>query len=310
MKVTKIEVTEANELEKLVVDHIDRIEPGLSVIDSRPMLGHATIDLVAQDAAGSLVLIALGFRAEENMLLGVVDAYSWCLEYPGTMQRHYPAVAVSEERPPRVVFIMSRVPEAFQRKIKQLSFPSVDAVEFHHIDVDGESTVFFDPIARIRRGVVAVAPVAPVAPVPTIAVRPIQVPPAAPRAVVETAVPTAEPVRLAAEIAVLLSKGTAIAGGSDAQTVEIESLVAEPDAPAAELELPVVEAVESVEAPEAEQPVAASAAPAAEPTAENKYLFSEAAKATKIAEELGIKLPNDGPLTREWIDFLNQMAAK
>jgi hypothetical protein len=309
MKVTKIEVTEANELEKLVVDHIDRIEPGLSVIDSRPMLGHATIDLVAQDAAGSLVLIALGFRAEENMLLGVVDAYSWCLEYPGTMQRHYPAVAVSEERPPRVVFIMSRVPEAFQRKIKQLSFPSVDAVEFHHIDVDGESTVFFDPIARIRRGVAAVAP-APVAPVPTIAVRSIQVPPPAPRAVVETAVPTAEPVRLAAEIAVLLGKGTAIAGGSDAQTVEIESLVAEPDAPAAELELPVAEPVEAVETPEPVEPVAAAAAPEAEPTAENKYLFSEAAKATKIAEELGIKLPNDGPLTREWIDFLNQMAAK
>ena len=79
----------------------------------------------------------------------------------------------------------------------------------------------------------------------------------------------------------------AIAGGSDA--------------PAAELELPVVEA---------EAPVAEAAAPDAEPAAENKYLFSEAAKATKIAEELGIKLPNDGPLTREWIDFLNQMAAK
>src|SRR5687768_5202080 len=135
MKVTKIEVTDAAALEKLVVEHIDRIEPGLSVIDARPMLGHATIDLVAQDAAGSLVLIALGFRAEENMLLRVVDAYSWCLEYPGTMQRHYPTLTVSEECPPRVVFVMSRVPESFQRKIKQLSFPSVDAVEFHHLDV-------------------------------------------------------------------------------------------------------------------------------------------------------------------------------
>lgn len=352
LAIRKIEITDAVALEKLVIEHIDGIEPGLSVIDSRLMLGHSTIDLVAQDATGALVLIALGSRGDENMLLRVVDAYSWCVEYPEAVQRHYPRVAVSEERPPRVVFVMSRVPESFQRKIKQLSFPSVDAVEFHQLEVNGVPAVFFDAVSRIRRG--APAPVAAPIPAPPAVVRhapvrvapepvhvapePIRVAPepvhVAPEPVrvapepVRIAVPgpvrvavetvKTEPVRLAAELSALLGgygsaprveaavavavedvetfAAPAIAGGSDAATAVLEET-----AVATDIDVEVAVAVEEAVEP---APVVE------EPTDEQKFLFSEAAKAAKIAKELGIQLPEEGALTRQWIDFLNQMAAK
>jgi hypothetical protein len=461
MKVTvrKLEVADGAALEKLVVEHVDSIEPGLSVIDARLMLGHATIDLVAQDATGSLVLIALGFRADEGMLLRVVDAYSWCLEYPESVKRHYPTLAVSEDRPPRVMFVMSRVPESFQRKVKQLSFPAVDAVEFHHIEVNGIPTAFFDNVANIRRGVAAHAAgalraVAPPAPsTPDIAVRPE--PRFEPR--IEPRIePRPEPVRLAAEISARLAANGAatklietpepprvaaapvirvaaavaaatapiaaaaatiaepvrvIAGASDATAVieEPRAVIEEPRAPrssflflphiidpsarvvdetepaggpsaaenfesevaayeasepAAAVAIPEPESTvapvavapapaapvvvaEPVPAPVAAAPVPAApavvaepvpapvaaapvviaepvpapvaaapvepvaAAPvAAEPAPEQKTLASEAAKAAKLAQELGIQLPEEGALTRQWIDFLNQLAAK
>lgn len=133
------------------MEHLDGIEPGLTVVDSRLLLGHASVDLVALDAQGSLVLVAIGFTADEEMLLKAVEAYSWCLEYPDAIRRLYPSVEVSAARPPRLMFVVERLPDAFHRKIKQLGFSEVDCVEFRHLDVSGTPAAYFDTIARLRR---------------------------------------------------------------------------------------------------------------------------------------------------------------
>ena len=136
--VTRRELTEPGELQALVVDHVEGIEPGLVVLDSRLLLGQATIDAVALDGRGSLVLIAVGAVADEDMLLRAVEAYSWCLEYPESIRRLYPAVQISASQPPRLVFVIERMPDAFHRKIKQLGFPEVDCIEFRYLDIEGD----------------------------------------------------------------------------------------------------------------------------------------------------------------------------
>jgi hypothetical protein len=118
------------ELQELVAEHIDSVEPGLRLLDSRVLLGGATIDLVAHDGRGSLVLLALGFTADDEMLLRALEAYSWCLEYPDALRRLYSTVRVSAHEPPRVLFIAERVPDAFFRKIKHLRFQRADCLEF------------------------------------------------------------------------------------------------------------------------------------------------------------------------------------
>src|SRR5438128_12110851 len=94
----KLEVPDLSNLEKLVAENIEGIEPGLRVIDARLCLGQAAIDLVALDARKALVLVALDFAADEGLLLRVMDAYSWCREYPDTLRRLYPMANRSEER--------------------------------------------------------------------------------------------------------------------------------------------------------------------------------------------------------------------
>jgi len=150
--VKKLEVLELGQLQSLVIEHLDGIESGLTVLDSRVLLGHATIDIVALDAEGALVLITAGFSADEDMLLKAVEAYSWCLEYPDAIRRLYPSVEISAARPPRLMFVIERMPDAFHRKIKQLGFSEVDCVEFRHLDVSGTPAAYFDTIARLRRG--------------------------------------------------------------------------------------------------------------------------------------------------------------
>src|SRR5262249_57656969 len=129
-------------------------EPGLMIVDSRLILGPAAIDLVGLDGAGSLVLIALSFSADDGLLLRAMDAYSWCLEYPETLRRLYP-MAKASSRPPRILFIVEKTNDAFLRRIKQLSVLEIDCFEFRHLEVNGAPVVYFDLVARLRNSLVA-----------------------------------------------------------------------------------------------------------------------------------------------------------
>ena len=152
--IKKLRVEDVAKLQALVVENFDAIEPGLTVLDARLLLGHATIDVIGVDAVGALVLGAVGFTANEEMLLKAVEAYSWSLEYPEALVRLYPSCQVSDDRPPRLLFVVERMPDAFHRKIKQLGFPEVDCVEFRHLEFDGVPAVYFESLLRMRRTVV------------------------------------------------------------------------------------------------------------------------------------------------------------
>jgi hypothetical protein len=146
----KLEVKDIGSLERLVAENAEGVEPGLKIVDSRLLLGQAAIDLVGLDSKGSLVLIALDFSADDGLLLRVMDAYSWCLEYPDTLRRLYP-MAQASSRPPRILFILEKMTDAFARRIKQLSFLEIDCFEYRHLEVNGASVVYFDLVERLRK---------------------------------------------------------------------------------------------------------------------------------------------------------------
>jgi hypothetical protein len=118
------------------------------------------------------VLIALDFSADDGLLLRVMDAYSWCLEYPDTLRRLYP-MAQATSRPPRTLFIVEKMTDAFLRRVKQLSFLEIDCFEFRNLEVNGASVVYFDLVERLRKSVVEstseVAASAGSAPAPVVA---------------------------------------------------------------------------------------------------------------------------------------------
>src|SRR5688500_5833733 len=148
---TKLEMETVGKMSKLVIENVDAIASDLTVLDARLLLGNASIDVVALDGAGSLVLVAIDRTSDEQLLLKAVEAYSWCLEYPEAVRRLYPAADVSVSRPPRVMFVVERMSDSFHRKVKQLGFPEVDCVEFRHLAIDGAEAVHFDTVVRLRR---------------------------------------------------------------------------------------------------------------------------------------------------------------
>ncbi|MGH7275915.1 MAG: hypothetical protein ACREIY_02670, partial [Candidatus Rokuibacteriota bacterium] len=145
MKLTfrKHEVKDLRQLEALVTEHAEAIEPGCRIVASGINLGRSTVDLAGLDARRTPILVALGFTADDEMLFRMVEAYAWCLEYPESVRR---LVADGQAAwPPRVVFIAERVLEAFLRKIRMLKFPAVDCFEFRCVEVNGTTGFYLDP---------------------------------------------------------------------------------------------------------------------------------------------------------------------
>src|SRR5262245_35305342 len=194
----KLEVKDIGNLERLVIENADGVEPGLMIVDSRLLLGQTAIDLVGLDGKGSLALIALDFTADDGLLLRVMDAYAWCLEYPETLRRLYP-MAKASSRPPRILFIVEKTTDAFLRRIKQLSFLEIDCFEFRHLEVNGAPVVYFDLVERLRKSIVESKVDGPTpAPAPAI-------PPTTSEARVKPrSVPRVEPVKAPAEWSTLV----------------------------------------------------------------------------------------------------------
>src|SRR5262245_6386771 len=125
-----LKVEDVKELQELVAESVGAMEPGMHLLDTRVLLGGATIDILALDAEDRLTLIAVGLGADDEMLLRALEAYSWCLEYPDALRKLYPSVKLSENRPPRVIFVAERAPDAFMRKVKHLRLARAECLEF------------------------------------------------------------------------------------------------------------------------------------------------------------------------------------
>jgi hypothetical protein len=123
-------VKDIPELQDLVASHVEVLEPGLSVLDARVQLGETTIDLIGVDKENALTLVALGFEADDEVLLRALDAYSFCLESPDAIRRLYPTARLSAADPPRVIVVAERIPETFLRKMRHLRVQRVDCLEF------------------------------------------------------------------------------------------------------------------------------------------------------------------------------------
>ncbi|HSF07614.1 MAG TPA: hypothetical protein VLG10_17675 [Methylomirabilota bacterium] len=162
-----LKIEDAKELQELVVASVASIEPGLQLLDSQAALGGSTIDLVTIDAEDVLTLVAVGFEADDEMMLRALEAYSWCLEAPDELHQLYPVVSSTE---PRVIFIAERIPQGFLRKIRHLRFRRVDCLEFHF-------GLQFSQVEEMRE---PEAPVEPPAPRPRAAARAPRLEPVAP----------------------------------------------------------------------------------------------------------------------------------
>jgi hypothetical protein len=151
-------------LQALVVEHVESLETGLRIKGERVLLGRGAVDLVALDGESRLVLIAIALVADDAMMLRMLEAFAWCLEYPDAVGRLYAVDPAALAVPPRVMFVSERLSDTFLRKVKYLKMPSIDCLEFRYLEVDGVGGLYFNPVDTPSPAAPAVAPAVVIAP--------------------------------------------------------------------------------------------------------------------------------------------------
>src|SRR5207244_837273 len=107
MKLTfrRREVKDLSQLEMLVTEHAEAIEPGFRVLAGTVNFGRSTVELVGLDGRGTPALVALGLTGDDAMLFRIVEAYACSLEYPEDVRREAttaPQRAATEDAAPAV----------------------------------------------------------------------------------------------------------------------------------------------------------------------------------------------------------------
>lgn len=153
-------------IRSLVAEHAQLLEAGMSVLETSLRLGRTTIDVVALDAKRTLVLVVAGEVADEKMLVSTLDAYVWCLAFPESLQRRYPAASIAITRPPRVIFVAERIPDTFMELLERLSVVPVECQELHSPNPNQTPVPPAPPKVEAPVTPVIAAPAAPVSPGP------------------------------------------------------------------------------------------------------------------------------------------------
>ncbi len=144
--IRQLSVADPQELESLVAAALPDFEPGLTVLDRRLVTGATVVDLVAIDARDRLALWFLAFRADGAMLLRALEAYGWCRENGLLLLRLFPARRIDIETPPRLFLAAPRFPDHFRTTARYLSSLDPVCVEYRYLEVDGNPTLYFDPV--------------------------------------------------------------------------------------------------------------------------------------------------------------------
>ncbi len=131
----------ASGLRRLVEENVEALELGLRVVDSRFAIGRSVVDLVALDAKGSLVLVAVGLTADARMYLRAVDVYGWCRENPDVLRKLFPAARISPEQPLRLLFAAQRFTRFFRRGVEELRFADVRCLQLLDLGASGVAAV-------------------------------------------------------------------------------------------------------------------------------------------------------------------------
>ena len=243
MKLTfrKHEVKDLCQLQALVAEHPETVEPGFRILATSANFGRSAVELVGLDRHKTPALIALGFTGDDAMIFRMVEAYAWSVEYPESVRRHVSDGDTAGGWPPRVVFIAERLPESFLRKIRLLAFPAVNCFEYRCVEVNDTTGFYLDPVDwAASEPAHAAPPATPAAPPPHPDTFRLQGPPAATRPDAERTQPSrwfgllATPESQAPDRSAGRAEFPAWAAASSGPVVETPAVAKPPREPASE----------------------------------------------------------------------------
>ncbi len=127
VRITRIHPASAEELRDAVREEIESLAPGLRAIAGGvPISGLGSIDLLAADERGRLVLVLFSIEADPAAVSLALDQWDWAACNPGVLRGLVPPAGVDLSVPPRLMLVSGRLTESGRRLAAYIARPEIE----------------------------------------------------------------------------------------------------------------------------------------------------------------------------------------
>ncbi|MEM2912016.1 MAG: endonuclease NucS [Candidatus Bathyarchaeia archaeon] len=151
MSIEKISVEGHEQLEQLVINEINQVEKGLTVICSNvPINDKTTLDILCHDSNGQLVILQLNVNEDDAILLSGLQSLDYVDKFKSFLKATYNKHKIDDKEKPRLVLIAPSFSDALRRAVESMKGMRIDLFEWEYLKLGDQKGLRLQPIFTFR----------------------------------------------------------------------------------------------------------------------------------------------------------------
>ncbi|MEM2281418.1 MAG: endonuclease NucS [Candidatus Bathyarchaeia archaeon] len=152
MSIEKLSIESRQELEQMIINGINLIEKGLTVICSDvPINDKTTLDILCHDSNGQLVIIQLGIQEDDVMLIHGLQSLDYVDKFKSFLKATYNKHKIDDKEKPRLILIAPSFSDAVKRAVESMKGIRVDLYEWEYLKLGEHKGLRLQPIFALRQ---------------------------------------------------------------------------------------------------------------------------------------------------------------
>ncbi|MEM0007415.1 MAG: endonuclease NucS [Candidatus Bathyarchaeia archaeon] len=147
MSIEKISIESRQELEQMIINGINLVEKGLTVICSNvPINDKTTLDILCHDSNGQLVILQLNVEEDDAMLLQGLQSFDYVDKFKSFLKATYNKHKIDDKEKPRLILIAPSFSDAVRRAVESMKGIRIDLYEWEYLKLGDHKGLRLQPI--------------------------------------------------------------------------------------------------------------------------------------------------------------------
>ncbi|MEM2419431.1 MAG: endonuclease NucS [Candidatus Bathyarchaeia archaeon] len=147
MSIEKLSIENHQELEQMILNEINLVEKGLTVICSNVSINDkTTLDILCHDSNGQLVIIQLSVQEDDAMLLQGLQSLDYVDKFKSFLKATYNKHKIDDKEKPRLVLIAPSFSDAVKRAVESMKGIRIDLYEWEYLKLGDHKGLHLQPI--------------------------------------------------------------------------------------------------------------------------------------------------------------------
>ena len=147
VSIEKLSIESRHELEQMIVNEINLVEKGLTVICSNvPVNDKTNLDVLCHDNNGQLVILQLTVQEDDAMLLQGLQSLDYVDKFKSFLKATYNKHKIDDKEKPRLVLIAPSFSDAVKRAVESMKGIRIDLYEWEYLKLGDHKGLRLQPI--------------------------------------------------------------------------------------------------------------------------------------------------------------------